>query len=165
MPNPEVSAPVAQAKPKAEQPFFYGGQAVIEGVMMRGKRYYAVAVRLPTTKEIVVDRGELKAPIYTHPLWKLPFVRGLALIGEQLHLGMKSLIWSANMNAGSQNIEIGKKEITGSVAMAGVFALVIFIRFPLPLAGLFVHPRGGFLFVFVEGLFRVGPGLRYLPPL
>src|ERR1700693_1073535 len=83
----------------AEQPFFYGGQAVIEGVMMRGKRHYAVAVRLPTTKEIVVDRGELKASIYVNPIWKLPFVRGLDLIGEQLHLGMKSLIWSANMNA------------------------------------------------------------------
>src|SRR5207237_461405 len=110
---------------KGKQPFFYGGQAVIEGVMMRGKTHYAVAVRLPTTKEIVIDRGELKAPIYTHPLWKLPFVRGLALIGEQLHLGMKSLIWSANVNAGSQNIEIGKKEITGSVAIAGIFARVI----------------------------------------
>src|SRR6185369_12112945 len=84
----------------ASQPFFYGGQAVIEGVMMRGKSHYAVAVRLPNTKEIVVDRGELKAPIYTNPLWKLPFVRGLALIGEQLHLGMKSLLWSVNMNAG-----------------------------------------------------------------
>src|SRR5256712_12962276 len=113
MPNPEVSAPVAQAKPKAEQPFFYGGQAVIEGVMMRGKSHYAVAVRLPTTKEIIVDRGELKAPIYTHPLWKLPFVRGLALIGEQLHLAMKPPTWSATMNPGSQKIEIGKKERTG----------------------------------------------------
>src|SRR3989454_11031835 len=111
MPNPEVSAPVAQAKPKAEQPFFYGGQAVIEGVMMRGKRQYAVAVRLPSTKEIVVDRGELKAAIYVHPFWKLPFVRGLALIGEQLHLGMKALMWSANTNAGSQGVQIGKKEI------------------------------------------------------
>ncbi|TMF32129.1 MAG: DUF1385 domain-containing protein, partial [Chloroflexi bacterium] len=152
----------ASGEAKAEQPFFYGGQAVIEGVMMRGKRYYAVAVRLPTTKEIVVDRGELKAPIYTHPLWKLPFVRGLALIGEQLHLGMKSLIWSANVNAGSQNIEIGKKEITGSVAMAGVFALVIFIGLPLLLASFAVHRSGSFLFVLVEGLIRVGLVLGYL---
>src|SRR3989454_3329187 len=152
----------ASGEAKAEQPFFYGGQAVIEGVMMRGKRYYAVAVRLPTTKEIVVDRGELKAPIYTHPLWKLPFVRGLALIGEQLHLGMKSLIWSANMNAGSQNIEIGKKEIIGSVAMAGVFALVIFIGLPLPLAGLAAHRRRGFLFVPLEGLVRGAPVLGFL---
>src|SRR6266704_3247989 len=134
MARPEVAAPEAKPAPKAE-PFFYGVQAVIEGVMMRGKRHYAVAIRLPNTHEIVVDRGELKAPIYTHPIWKAPFVRGLALIGEQLHLGMKSLIWSANMNAGSNNIEIGKKEITGSVAMAGVFALVLFIGLPLFLAG------------------------------
>ncbi len=161
MARPEVAAPEAKPAPKAE-PFFYGGQAVIEGVMMRGKRHYAVAIRLPNTHEIVVDRGELKAPIYTHPIWKLPFVRGLALIGEQLHLGMKSLIWSANMNAGSQNIEIGKKEITGSVAMAGVFALVIFIGLPLLLASFAVHRSGSFLFVLVEGLIRVGLVLGYL---
>src|SRR3982074_3527809 len=116
MPVPEVAAPEAAA-PQTSKPvdkFFYGGQAVIEGVMMRGKRHYAVAVRLPKTKEIVVDRGELKAAIYVNPMWKLPFVRGLALIGEQVHLGMKSLIWSANVNAGGNDIQIGKKEITGS---------------------------------------------------
>src|SRR5437016_13060329 len=148
-PYPAAAPPTSPAigEVKAElrpTPFFYGGQAVIEGVMMRGKKHYAVAVRMPNTKEIVVDRGELKAPIYTNPIWKLPFVRGLALIGEQLHLGMKSLIWSANMNAGSNNIEIGKKEITGSVAMAGVFALVLFIALPLFLAGLAIQRRGSF---------------------
>src|SRR6266702_6077947 len=144
------------------QPFFYGGQAVIEGVMMRGKRHYAVAVRLPSTKEIVVDRGELKAPIYTHPIWKLPFVRGLALIGEQLHLGMKALIWSANMNAGGQDIKIGKREITGSVAIAAVFALTIFLGLPLLLASLAVPRSGSFGFVLVEGIIRVGLVLGYL---
>src|SRR3981081_294163 len=114
-----VSGPEEEPRPKPpkakpEQPFFYGGQAVIEGGMMRGRRHYAVAVRLPTTKEIVVDRGELRPPTYVNPFWKLPFVRGLALIGEQLHLGMKSLIWSANMNAGSRDVQIGKRAITGS---------------------------------------------------
>jgi len=163
-PQPAIQAnvPARRGGGKGKEPFFYGGQAVIEGVMMRGKTHYAVAVRLPTTKEIVIDRGELKAPIYTHPLWKLPFVRGLALIGEQLHLGMKSLIWSANVNAGSQNIEIGKKEITGSVAIAGVFALVIFIGLPLLLASFAVQRSGSFLFVLVEGLIRVGLVLGYL---
>jgi len=161
MPTPEVGAP--EASPKARsQPFFYGGQAVIEGVMMRGKSHYAVAVRLPKTGEIVVDRGELKAPIYTNPVWKLPFVRGLALIGEQLHLGMKSLIWAANMNASGQDIQIGKKEITGSVAAAGVFALVLFIGLPLFLAGVAVHRSGSFAFVLVEGVIRVGLVLGYL---
>src|ERR1700730_11695651 len=142
--------------------FFYGGQAVIEGVMMRGKRHYAVAVRLPTTKEIVVDRGELKAAIYVNPVWKLPFVRGLALIGEQLHLGMKSLIWSANVNASTQDVQIGKKEITGSVAFAAVFGLALFLGLPLLLAGFAVHRSGSFQFVVVEGVIRVGLVLGYL---
>src|SRR6202158_3688986 len=146
---PEAVSPRLTTKP--EQPFFYGGQAVIEGVMMRGKRHYAVAVRLPTTKEIVIDRGELKASIYVNPIWKLPFVRGLALIGEQLHLGMKSLIWSANMNASGKDIVIGKKEITGSVAFAGVFALVLFLGLPLLLASFAVHRSGSFQFVLIEG--------------
>ncbi|HUE69076.1 MAG TPA: DUF1385 domain-containing protein [Candidatus Acidoferrum sp.] len=160
MPTPEVGAP--EASPKARsQPFFYGGQAVIEGVMMRGKSHYAVAVRLPKTGEIVVDRGELKAPIYTNPIWKLPFVRGLALIGEQLHLGMKSLIWAANMNASGQDIQIGKNEITGSVATAGVFALVLFIGLPLFLASVAVHRSGSLAFVLVEGVIRVGLVLGY----
>ena len=158
-----VAAPEAtDITPKAKEPFFYGGQAVIEGVMMRGKKHYAVAVRLPGTREVVVDRGELKAPIYTNPVWKLPFVRGLALIGEQLHLGMKSLIWSANMNAGSKNVQIGKREITGSVAMAAVFGLVLFIGLPLFLASVAVHRSGSFAFVLVEGVIRVGLVLGYL---
>jgi uncharacterized protein YqhQ len=159
-PHPALSATLPAKR--VGDPFFYGGQAVIEGVMMRGKRHYAVAVRLPTTKEIVVDRGELKAAIYVNPFWKLPFVRGLALIGEQLHLGMKSLMWSANMNAGSQGVEIGKKEIRSSVAVAGVFALLIFIGLPLLLAGLAVHSSRGFVFVLVEGIIRVGLVLGYL---
>ena len=165
MAAPEITAPEAgSSRPlkKAEPPFFYGGQAVIEGVMMRGKRHYAVAVRLPVTKEILVDRGELKASIYVNPIWKLPFIRGLALIGEQLHLGMKSLIWSANMNAGGKDIVIGKKEITGSVTIAGIFALVIFIGLPLLLAGFAVHRSGSFLFVLVEGIIRVVLVLGYL---
>ncbi len=155
VPTPELVAP-------AKEVFFYGGQAVIEGVMMRGRQHYAVAVRLPTTKEIVVQRGELSAPIYVNPFWKLPFVRGLALIGEQLHLGMKSLIWSVNMNAGERDIQIGKREITGSVAVAAVFALGLFFGLPLLLAGLAVHRSGSFLFVLVEGLIRVGLVLGYL---
>src|SRR6266436_1441580 len=143
MPEAEPSAPASVALRKAE-PFFYGGQAVIEGVMMRGKRHYAVAVRLPSTKQIVVDRGELKASIYVNRFWKLPFVRGLALIGEQLHLGMKTLMWSANMNAGAQGVVIGKKEIRSSVAVAGVFALLLFIGLPLLLAGITTHRSNNF---------------------
>jgi uncharacterized protein YqhQ len=162
MPLPEVATPEVATPTKPVDKFFYGGQAVIEGVMMRGKTHYAVAVRLPETKEIVVDRGELKAPIYTHPMWKMPFVRGLALIGEQLHLGMKSLIWSANVNAGGKDIVIGKKEVTASVTVAGIIALGAFIGLPLLLAGLAVRTSNNFMFVLVEGVIRVALVLGYL---
>src|SRR5713226_1189009 len=157
----DVETPVSSKEtdsraPAKKEQFFYGGQAVIEGVMMRGKRHYAVAVRLPNTKQIVVDRGELKAAIYVKPIWKLPMVRGLALIGEQLHLGMKALMWSANMNAGGHGVEIGKKEIRSSVAVAAIFAMALFIGLPLFLASLAVHRSGSFVFVAVEGVIRVG---------
>ncbi len=157
--DPEV--PVKAVAP-AKEKFFYGGQAVIEGVMMRGPRHYAVAVRLPQTKEIVVDRGELRAGVYTQRFWKLPFIRGLALMAETLHLGMKSLIWSVNMNARSKDVEIGKREIAISLVTSAVFGLLLFIVLPLVATGFTVRRSNSFLFVFVEGLIRVGLILGYL---
>jgi len=157
--SPEVpEAPV----PRAKEKFFYGGQAVIEGVMMRGPHHYAVAVRDPKTKEIVVDRGELKSAMYTSRFWKLPFVRGLALMGETIHLGMKSLIWSVNVNAGANDVKIGKREISISVATSAVFGLLIFIVLPLVATGFAVHKSNSLLFALVEGVIRVGLILGYL---
>jgi uncharacterized protein YqhQ len=157
--DPEVpETPVQRVKEK----FFYGGQAVIEGVMMRGPHHYAVAVRDPKSKEIVIDRGELKAAMYTSPFWKLPFIRGLALMGETIHLGMKSLIWSVNVNAGANDVKIGKREISISVATSAVFGLLIFIVLPLVATGFAVHKSGSLLFALVEGVIRVGLILGYL---
>lgn len=161
MPLPE-EAPPAVPDPARKDQFFYGGQAVIEGVMMRGRQHYAVAVRLPNSGQIVVDRGELSAPIYRSVFWKLPFVRGLALLAEQLHLGMKTLVWSANMNASGQDIEIGTKEIAVSVAAAVIGSLLLFIGLPLVGAGLAVKHSGSFGFVLVEGAIRVVLVLGYL---
>src|SRR5258708_12809481 len=87
-----MSAAVSQDK------FFYGGQAVLEGVMMRGRTTYAVAVRKPDG-EIQVLRERLRSIIYTHPVWKLPLLRGLAGLWGELHLCMKTLMWPANFPA------------------------------------------------------------------
>jgi uncharacterized protein YqhQ len=157
--DPEVSkGPISASREK----FFYGGQAVIEGVMMRGPHHYAVAVRDPKSKEIIVDRGELKAGMYTNAFWKLPFIRGLALMGETIHLGMKSLIWSVNVNAGANDVKIGKREISISVATSAVFGLLIFIVLPLVATGFAVHKSNSLLFALVEGVIRVGLILGYL---
>ena len=157
----DPSVPKGQV-PASQEKFFYGGQAVIEGVMMRGPHHYAVAVRDPKSKEIIVDRGELKSAIYTSPFWKLPFIRGLALMGETIHLGMKSLIWSVNVNAGANDVKIGKREISISVATSAVFGLLIFIVLPLVATGFAVHKSNSLSFALVEGVIRVGLILGYL---
>jgi uncharacterized protein YqhQ len=130
--------------------------------MMRGRGHYAVAVRLSKTGEIAVERGELTSGLYRHPFWKLPFVRGLALLAEQMHLGMKTLIWSANMNATGQDLEIGRREIAISMLMAVAGSLLLFIGLPLLAASFAVHRSGSFGFVLVEGLIRVLLVLGYL---
>ncbi|HEX3508576.1 MAG TPA: DUF1385 domain-containing protein, partial [Candidatus Dormibacteraeota bacterium] len=135
---------------------------VIEGVMMRGRRHFAVAVRVPGTGEIRVDRGALTAPIYTHRVWKLPFIRGLALLAEQIHLGTRSLSWSAQVNAGAQDIQIGGREVAISLGIAAVGSVLLFFGLPLLGASLTVHRSSSFWFVLVEGLIRVGLVLGYL---
>src|SRR3989475_10262044 len=75
---------------------------------------------------------------------------------------MKAVMWWANMNAGGHGVEIGKKEIRSSVAVAGVFALLLFIGLPLLLASLAVHRSGGFGFVVVGGVIPGGLVLGYL---
>ena len=157
---PEGVNPPEPAPPK--EPFFYGGQAVIEGVMMRGRRHYAVAVRLPSTGEVLVDKGELKGALYRHRFWKLPFVRGLALLAEQVHLGTRCLMWSARVNAGDMDVQLGRREIAASLAVAVVGSLVLFIGLPLLGAGFVAGRTSSFWFVLVEGLIRIGLVFGYL---
>jgi len=149
-------------RPASRNDFFYGGQAVIEGVMMRGPRHYAVAVRVPVTKEIRVERGALSGALYTHPVWKRPFIRGLALLAEQLHLGTRSLSWSAQVNAGAQDIQIGRREVAISLTVAVVLSIGLFFGLPLLGASLAVHRANSLFFVLVEGVIRVGLVLGYL---
>ncbi|HKA48700.1 MAG TPA: DUF1385 domain-containing protein [Candidatus Dormibacteraeota bacterium] len=160
MPADKAAAPKSAQAPRDS--FFYGGQAVIEGVMMRGRRHYAVAVRVPGTREIRIDRGALTAALYTRPVWKLPFLRGLALLAEQLHLGTRSLSWSAQVNAGAQDIRIGRREVAISLTVALVLSVGLFFGLPLLGASLAIHRSGSFLFVLVEGVIRVALVLAYL---
>jgi uncharacterized protein YqhQ len=82
------------------KPFNYGGQAVLEGVMMRGSKAVAVAVRDPQG-QIVVHSEPLDARVYGGPIAKLPFLRGLTMLWDSLVLGMRSLMYSADVAAGN----------------------------------------------------------------
>lgn len=71
-----------------------GGQAVIEGVMMKNKDQYAVAVRKPNN-EVVIDKQEYHSITEKYKFLKLPILRGIVAFGESLSLGMKTLTFSA----------------------------------------------------------------------
>src|SRR3989440_732945 len=150
-----MSAPVSQDK------FFYGGQAVLEGVLMRGRSTYAVAVRRPDG-EIQVLRERLRSAIYVSAFWKLPLLRGLAGLWEQLHLGMKALMWSASIQAAGEEIELSKGAMGVTIGIAIVGALLFFLGVPLLAAGVLSRGRSNLFFGIVDGLVRSGVLLAYL---
>ena len=111
---------------------YYGGQAVIEGVMMRGRKRMAVAVRNPQGK-IVLHEEPLTAKIYTSTWGQWPFVRGLAMLWDALGLGIRALLWSGEIAA--QEEEGEKVEFTGPVAWTTIavslsFAIGLFFLVP-----------------------------------
>lgn len=102
---------------------YYGGQAVIEGVMMRGRKVMAVAVRNPQG-EIVIHSEPLTARIYTSKWGQWPFLRGLTMLWDALGLGMRALLWSGEVASQEEGKE--KPEFTGAVAWTTVAASLLF---------------------------------------
>lgn len=145
----------------SQDKFFYGGQAVLEGVLMRGRTTYAVAVRRPDG-EIQVLRERLNSVVYTHPVWKLPLLRGLAGLWEMLHLGMKALVYSANVQAEGEQLELSGNVIKVTMGIAIVGALLFFLGIPLLAAGFLSRGHGNLFFGLVDGLVRIGLLLAYL---
>jgi uncharacterized protein YqhQ len=144
------------------QMFFYGGQAVIEGVLMRGRHHYAVAARRPDGS-ITVRSEMLTSRVYTNPIWAKPFLRGVAGLIEMLGLGMRALQWSANVQLGEE-AQLTASTLRVTVAVSTVFALGLFIGLPLLLAS--VLHRGGsqrtVVGVLIEGALRALILLGYL---
>jgi len=143
------------------QMFFYGGQAVIEGVLMRGRDHYAVAARRPDGS-ITVTSEMLNSRVYTNPMWAKPFLRGVAGLYEMLALGMRALQWSANVQLGEE-AELSANTLRVTVGVSTVFALVLFMALPLFLAS--VLHRGSqrsVVGVLIEGGLRAVILLAYL---
>ncbi len=143
---------------------YYGGQAVIEGVMMRGSKVAAVAVRNPKG-EIVVHEEVLTAAVYTKPWSRWPFVRGVSMLWDALVLGTRSLMWSADVSL-SEDEDV---QFTGPVAWTTIalsLAVAIGLFFFLPAAaGKWLETRLGVSPVtgaFIEGLIRLALFLSYL---
>ncbi len=140
--------------------FFYGGQAVIEGVLMRGRDRYAVAARKPNG-DIVLCTDVLRSRVYTGNAWRRPFLRGVAGLYETIHLGMRALQWSALVQLG-QDAEIGEGALRGAMVASLVFALALFIGLPLVLGGLLHHGTRSIATVLIEGVIRAAVLVAYL---
>ncbi len=118
------------------KPFNYGGQAVIEGVMMRGRKHMAVAVRDPEG-EIVVHTEPLNPRIYSSFINKVPFLRGFTLLWDALVLGMRTLMFSVDVALGDEEeVEFSGPVAWGTIAFSLTVAIAIFFVGPLVLINL-----------------------------
>ena len=147
-----------------------GGQAVLEGVMMRGPGNWAVAVRTPTGDIAHVARP-VQSAMARHKLLRLPVVRGVMALGESLAIGFRALAVSANYAAqeeGTENepgaepdTELSRGALFFAFAVAIGFALLLFKVTPGLLTELLPIHSGSY-FVIVEGLIRVSIFVLYL---
>ena len=136
-----------------------GGQAVIEGVMIRGVSTYVVAVR--KNKRIIAKKGNIsKRKRY---FLKLPFIRGFVNLVEMLIIGIKSLMWSAEQ-AAPQDEKIGKNELAFTMLITIGVVVVFFIALPYFLANLagFTEEKKPILFNIIDGVIRILIFLIYI---
>lgn len=141
--------------------FRYGGQAVMEGVMMRGQKTAVTVVRRPNG-ELAINTKSLSA-IYTGRMRRTPFFRGVIVLLEALLLGIQSLIYSANVSLEEEDEKISGISIWLVLIFSLTFAVGLFFLAPLFLARL-VDPYIGSSLVFhlIEGVIRLAIFLLYL---
>ena len=149
--------------------FNYGGQAVVEGVMMRGRTAVAVAVRQPTGGMLVHE--ELLTPrLYQNRLFRLPLLRGVLLLWDMLILGTRMMAFAANVAAGEitgkdgeSTPALGKGTLAVTMTISLVFAVGIFFLSPLALVSLVQRQVGtGLVSLLLEGAIRLVILLGYL---
>ena len=141
--------------------FHYGGQAVIEGVMMRGQKTVVTAVRRPSG-ELTLDIQPL-ATIYTGRIRKFPLIRGITVLIEALVLGIKTLLYSASVSLEEEEEKISRGLVWAMVAIAVVLAVALFFVAPLFLTRLLTpYINSSLVFHLIEGGIRLVIFIAYL---
>jgi len=151
-----------------EEPVFYGGQALIEGVMMRGKTAYALAVRRPDGEIEIID-NPLPDVSKRSPILKLPLIRGVMAFGSSMKVGFKSLAQSAEIAMDEETQAPGRIEsfliktfgeklnkilMGAAMVIAVVFSLGLFMLFPAWIGTILMPFVGSWIGV-IEGLVRI----------
>ena len=141
------------------EPRYVGGQAVMEGVMMRGATTWAVSVRTPA--------GDIRTEVNEAPGWakrwaRVPLARGVATLIESMSLGVRALTWSADQ-AVEPSERLSRGATGGTVALAVAFFSAVFIVFPaLAARGMGRFFDGGLAFSLMEGGLRLALFLGYI---
>jgi len=141
--------------------FYYGGQAVIEGVMMRGRKTMVTAVRRPSGG-LALDIQSLPT-IYSGRMRRTPLIRGIIVLIEAMVLGIKSLLYSANVSLEDEEEKISGGLVWAMVVVSLTFAVALFFMAPLFLTKLldpYIH--SSLVFHLIEGFIRLGIFIAYL---
>ena len=148
--------------PEQQRPVNYGGQAVIEGVMIRGRRTIGLACRRPNG-DIYRYRERLRSPLQRSRVARAPFIRGVIVLWESLDYGLRMLMRSADVQMEGEQETLGKGGNTLVLGVAVLAALLLFIGVPYVATSLV---RAAFassvLLNVVEGLIRLVLLVGYL---
>lgn len=145
--------------------YSYGGQALIEGVMMRGRDAIAVALRSPDGTIIVADE-RLDTGFHKNAISRAPFIRGLVILYETLFVGTRWLIRSASVQAEEEGVELGKGSVAIMLGVTAVIGVGLFFLLPLGVASVAAGTSDNpFLQHIIEGLVRVVLFIGYLAVL
>jgi uncharacterized protein YqhQ len=140
---------------------FYGGQAVVEGVMMRGRDVWAVAVRRPDGA-VHVESHPVDSLMSRHPILGRPFLRGVMALGQALSIGFRALSISARESTAEEE-RLSSGQLAFSMSIAIVIFLGLFIVLPAVAFRWVGHRVDSSVLVnALEGVFRVGLFLAYL---
>ena len=147
--------------PDAKSNLYYGGQAVMEGVMIRGPRHMAVAVRAPDGT--IVRRGEALGGVYTGWPRRVPIVRGIVVLYETLALGVRALTWSSQVALGQQEEEVSRGQLAVMLGVMLLLVAVIFFAGPVLITSWLGRIIGNdYAEVIAEGILRLAMLVAYI---
>lgn len=139
----------------------YGGQAVIEGVMMRGPKDLAIAVR-KEDNSIIVEERPINSITDKLPFLKWPFLRGVVVLFESMIIGIKALTFSASQATEAEEEELSSWEIALTMIISLGLGILLFVVTPATAARFLYFFESGYLITFLEGLVRISIFLLYV---